>query len=72
MYQASVALQPEITALLKKYSDQKAELEHMNANFIRAMRQYDELRQGGAPAPGAPGAPAPGPGGPRELAAPYE
>ncbi|KAK4689366.1 signal transducing adaptor molecule, partial [Tremellales sp. Uapishka_1] len=44
MYQASVGLQGQINALIKKYSDQKAELEHMNANFIRAMRQYEELR----------------------------
>ncbi|EIW65817.1 hypothetical protein TREMEDRAFT_36025 [Tremella mesenterica DSM 1558] len=44
MYQASVALQGQINALIKKYSDQKAELEHMNANFLRAMRQYEELR----------------------------
>jgi signal transducing adaptor molecule len=62
MYQSSVALQPEINALLKKYSDQKAELEHMNANFIRAMRQYDDLRTGVAP--GAPAAPVAA--GPRE------
>ncbi|WWD21174.1 hypothetical protein CI109_105658 [Kwoniella shandongensis] len=44
MYQASVGLQGQINALIKKYSDQKAELEHMNANFLRAMRQYEELR----------------------------
>ncbi|ADV23103.1 glycosyl transferase, putative [Cryptococcus gattii WM276] len=44
MYQASVALQGQINTLIKKYSDQKAELEHMNANFIRAMGQYEELR----------------------------
>ncbi|WVR08922.1 hypothetical protein IAU60_005981 [Kwoniella sp. DSM 27419] len=44
MYQASVGLQGQINALIKKYSDQKAELEHMNANFVRAMRQYEELR----------------------------
>ncbi|WOO78542.1 Class E vacuolar protein-sorting machinery protein HSE1 [Vanrija pseudolonga] len=48
MYQASVDLQGQINALIKKYSDQKAELEHMNANFIRAMRQYEELK--GVPA----------------------
>ncbi|ORY24203.1 hypothetical protein BCR39DRAFT_582372 [Naematelia encephala] len=45
MYQESVALQGEINALIKKYSDQKAELDHMNANFLRAMKQYEELRQ---------------------------
>ncbi|WVQ93060.1 hypothetical protein IAU59_000124 [Kwoniella sp. CBS 9459] len=44
MYQASVSLQGQINALIKKYSDQKAELEHMNANFVRALRQYEELR----------------------------
>ncbi|KAI9636935.1 uncharacterized protein MKK02DRAFT_34014 [Dioszegia hungarica] len=44
MYQASVGLQGQINALIKKYSDQKAELEHMNANFLRAMKQYEELR----------------------------
>lgn len=47
MYQASVALQGQINALIKKYSDQKAELEHMNANFLRAMQQYEELKGGG-------------------------
>lgn len=55
MYQASVSLQGQINALIKKYSDQKAELEHMNANFHRAMRQYEELRSGvpqQAPQPG--------------------
>lgn len=46
MYQASVSLQTQINALIKKYSDQKAELEHMNSNFLRAMRQYDELKGG--------------------------
>lgn len=46
MYQASVALQGQINALIKKYSDQKAELEHMNANFLRAMQQYEELKGG--------------------------
>ncbi|ORX39295.1 hypothetical protein BD324DRAFT_619177 [Kockovaella imperatae] len=50
MYQASVALQGQINTLIKKYSDQKAELEHMNANFVRAMRQYEELRNGSQPA----------------------
>ncbi|OWZ75656.1 class E vacuolar protein-sorting machinery protein HSE1 [Cryptococcus neoformans Tu401-1] len=49
MYQASVALQGQINTLIKKYSDQKAELEHMNANFIRAMGQYEELRNGPPP-----------------------
>ncbi|WVQ74449.1 hypothetical protein IAR50_004050 [Cryptococcus sp. DSM 104548] len=44
MYQASVALQGQISGLIKKYSDQKAELDHMNSNFIRAIRQYQELR----------------------------
>ncbi|ODO04779.1 hypothetical protein I350_05389 [Cryptococcus amylolentus CBS 6273] len=44
MYQASVALQGQINALIKKYSDQKAELDHMNSNFIRAIRQYEDLR----------------------------
>ena len=65
MYQASVGLQGQITALIKKYSDQKgqlletrqqladssAELEHMNANFLRAMRQYEELRAPSAAVP---------------------
>ncbi|WVN87815.1 uncharacterized protein L203_103010 [Cryptococcus depauperatus CBS 7841] len=46
MYQASVALQSQISALIKKYSDQKTELEHMNANFIKAIKQYEELRNG--------------------------
>ncbi|WVQ81366.1 hypothetical protein IAT38_003489 [Cryptococcus sp. DSM 104549] len=46
MYQKSVALQSQITALIKKYSDQKAELEHMNISFLRAMKQYEELRNG--------------------------
>ncbi|CAD6580443.1 MAG: ESCRT-0 subunit protein hse1 [Tremellales sp. Tagirdzhanova-0007] len=52
MYQASVSLQGQINALIKKYSDQKAELEHMNANFLRAMRQYEELRSAPQPATG--------------------
>ncbi|WVW79534.1 hypothetical protein I302_101503 [Kwoniella bestiolae CBS 10118] len=52
MYQASVGLQEQINALIKKYSDQKAELEHMNANFLRAIRQYEELRNP-APPPAA-------------------
>ncbi|KAK1922734.1 glycosyl transferase [Papiliotrema laurentii] len=51
MYQASVSLQGQINALIKKYSDQKAELEHMNANFLRAMKQYEELRNGSLPPP---------------------
>ncbi|WRT69235.1 uncharacterized protein IL334_006219 [Kwoniella shivajii] len=51
MYQASVSLQEQINALIKKYSDQKAELEHMNANFLRAIRQYEDLRN---PAPQQP------------------
>ncbi|CAK9781860.1 hypothetical protein CC85DRAFT_287451 [Cutaneotrichosporon oleaginosum] len=51
MYQASVALQGQINALIKKYSDQKAELEHMNANFLRAMQQYEELKGGAHPPP---------------------
>lgn len=29
--------------------DSLAELEHMNANFIRAMGQYEELRNGPPP-----------------------
>ncbi|WWC72936.1 uncharacterized protein I206_106900 [Kwoniella pini CBS 10737] len=52
MYQASVGLQEQINALIKKYSDQKAELEHMNANFLRAIRQYEDLRNP-APPPAA-------------------
>ncbi|KAL7421009.1 ESCRT-0 subunit protein hse1 [Cryptotrichosporon argae] len=44
MYQASVGLQGQINALIKKYSDQKAELEYMNANFLKAMKQYEALR----------------------------
>ncbi|KAK8844167.1 hypothetical protein IAR55_006961 [Kwoniella newhampshirensis] len=52
MYQASVGLQGQINALIKKYSDQKAELEHMNANFLRAMRQYEELRNPPVPSAG--------------------
>ncbi|OCF56299.1 class E vacuolar protein-sorting machinery protein HSE1 [Kwoniella mangroviensis CBS 10435] len=52
MYQASVGLQEQINSLIKKYSDQKAELEHMNANFLRAIRQYEELRNP-APPPAA-------------------
>ncbi|BEI85818.1 hypothetical protein CcaverHIS002_0601050 [Cutaneotrichosporon cavernicola] len=57
MYQRSVGLQGGINALIKKYSDQKAELEHMNANLVRAMQQYEELK-GGAP-PAQPYAPQP-------------
>ncbi|GMK56102.1 hypothetical protein CspeluHIS016_0211580 [Cutaneotrichosporon spelunceum] len=65
MYQASVGLQGQINALIKKYSDQKAELEHMNASLLRAMQQYEELK-GGAPLqqaypPQPYGAPLPGP-----------
>lgn len=66
MYQDSVKLQGQINALIKKYSDQKgalsasctsiklippAELEHMNANFNRAMRQYEEMRTAPPPMP---------------------
>lgn len=44
LYNESIGLQGQINALIKKYSDQKAELEHMNANFLRAMQQYQDLR----------------------------
>jgi signal transducing adaptor molecule len=54
MYQQSVALQPDIQALLKKYNDQKAELEHISANFTRAIHQYEEFRGAGAPPAGGP------------------
>ncbi|WWC91043.1 uncharacterized protein L201_005983 [Kwoniella dendrophila CBS 6074] len=63
MYQASVGLQEQINALIKKYADQKAELEHMNANFLRAIRQYEELRNPPPPPAAygyAPQQPAPG------------
>ena len=69
MYQDSVKLQGQINALIKKYSDQKgepsivlsrmlltreAELEHMNTNFNRAMRQYEEMRTAPPPMPQMP------------------
>lgn len=48
LYQSSVAIQGQINALIKKYSDQQAELANMNLNFQRAIQQYETLR-GGAP-----------------------
>lgn len=35
-----------IRSLMVSGGDCLAELEHMNANFIRAMGQYEELRNG--------------------------
>jgi signal transducing adaptor molecule len=46
MYQKAVALQPQIVALMKKYADQRAELEHIHQGFIKASRAYANLSQG--------------------------
>ncbi len=45
MYQKAVALQPQIVALMKKYTDQKAELEHIHLGFVKASRQYAKMTQ---------------------------
>lgn len=49
LYQSSVAIQGQINALIKKYSDQQAELANMNLNFQRAIQQYETLRGGPPP-----------------------
>lgn len=51
LYQSSVAIQGQINALIKKYSDQQAELANMNVNFQRAIQQYETLRGGPPQAP---------------------
>lgn len=43
MYQRVVQLQPQIVALMKKYADQRAELEHIHMGFIKASRQYQAM-----------------------------
>ncbi|KAJ9091688.1 hypothetical protein QFC19_008979 [Naganishia cerealis] len=55
LYQKTVALQPEIVGLMKKYSDQKAELEHIHLGFIKAQRQYAQMTQPQVQQPGYPG-----------------
>ncbi|GHJ83801.1 hypothetical protein NliqN6_0203 [Naganishia liquefaciens] len=45
LYRRVVEVQPEIVGLMKKYADQKAELEHIHAGFIKAQRQYAKMTQ---------------------------
>ncbi|KAJ9103786.1 hypothetical protein QFC21_002248 [Naganishia friedmannii] len=60
LYRKTVALQPEIVGLMKKYSDQKAELEHIHLGFIKAQRQYAQMTQPQMAQPGYPGMTYPG------------
>ncbi|KAJ9120044.1 hypothetical protein QFC22_002941 [Naganishia vaughanmartiniae] len=60
LYRKTVALQPEIVGLMKKYSDQKAELEHIHIGFIKAQRQYAQMTQPQMAQPGYPGMAYPG------------
>lgn len=45
MYQKVVELQPQIVSLMKKYADQRAELEHIHMGFVKASRQYAVMTQ---------------------------
>lgn len=50
LYDRAVSLQPQIVALMKKYADQRAELEVIHAGVVKASRQYAQMARQPAPA----------------------